>query len=296
MNDTSTKVTSADFPDEAATHYDQFFGPLYFEPYAIEVANRIAPAPVSIVLEIAAGTGRVTRHIRESIPPSAQLIASDINEDMLSIAKKKLSHLDIGVLVSLDQKDNGSIYSNGWRNIETPLKSWWWTSNLSGYPYNAGYTRDSKDSADNYNPNALTKISEVAASYSQTTWDNAYSHTGPNATNNVFRWIVDTSECAGGGEKRIFTEDEIITPTEVKEMSITPNPAMHALNIAWMGEGGNAQLLIIDMLGRILYLKQLPSAKGSNVYQLNTSALANGEYLLKLSIGKKVFTKIFLKR
>jgi ubiquinone/menaquinone biosynthesis C-methylase UbiE len=86
MNDTS---------EEAATHYDQFFGPLYFEPYAIEVAKRINPAPDAIVLEIAAGTGRVTRHIRERISPSVKLIASDISEAMLAVAKKKLNHLDI---------------------------------------------------------------------------------------------------------------------------------------------------------------------------------------------------------
>lgn len=95
MNNTSTKVPSADFPENAATRYDQFLGPLYFEPYAIEVAKRIDPAPVSIALEIAAGTGRVTRHIRERIPASAKLIASDISDEMLGEAKKKLSHLDI---------------------------------------------------------------------------------------------------------------------------------------------------------------------------------------------------------
>ena len=95
MNDSSTEVPSSSLPGETVTHYDQFFGPLYFEPYAIEVAKRIDPAPVSIVLEIAAGTGRVTRHIRERIPRSAKLIASDISEDMLAVAKKKLSHLDI---------------------------------------------------------------------------------------------------------------------------------------------------------------------------------------------------------
>lgn len=89
------KVPSADSPGETAIHYDEFFGPLFFEPYAIEIAKRIDPAPGSIVLEIAAGTGRVTRHIRERIPPSAKLIASDISEDMLAVAKKKLSHLDI---------------------------------------------------------------------------------------------------------------------------------------------------------------------------------------------------------
>jgi ubiquinone/menaquinone biosynthesis C-methylase UbiE len=95
MNETSTKDPCADLPDESATHYDRFFGPLFFEPYAIEVAKRIDPNSVSIALEIAAGTGRVTRHIRQHIPPSAKLIASDINENMLAMAKKKLSHLDI---------------------------------------------------------------------------------------------------------------------------------------------------------------------------------------------------------
>ena len=95
MADTTTKTLSDDTSGQTATHYDQFFGPLYFEPYAIEVAKRIDPAGVAVVLEIAAGTGRVTRHIRERISPKAKLIASDISEEMLAVAKKKLSHLDI---------------------------------------------------------------------------------------------------------------------------------------------------------------------------------------------------------
>lgn len=95
MNDTSNQVPSFDCPGGGAFHYDDFLGPLFFEPYAIEVAKRIDPAPVSIALEIAAGTGRVTRHIRECIPAASKLIASDISEEMLAEAKKKLSHLDI---------------------------------------------------------------------------------------------------------------------------------------------------------------------------------------------------------
>lgn len=95
MNDTSTVVASVDISGNTAAHYDQFFGPLFFEPYAIEVVKRVDPASVSVVLEIASGTGRVTRHIRERIPTSAKLIASDISEDMLGEAKKKLGHLDI---------------------------------------------------------------------------------------------------------------------------------------------------------------------------------------------------------
>lgn len=95
MNDTSTKASSFNCPGEEAFKYDHFLGPLFFEPYAIEVAKRIDPSPVSIALEIAAGTGRVTRHIRERIPASAKLIASDISEGMLAEAKKKLGHFDI---------------------------------------------------------------------------------------------------------------------------------------------------------------------------------------------------------
>ena len=82
-------------PRSAAQHYDDFFGPLYFEPYALEVARRIKNIPADIVLEIAAGTGRVTRHIRQAIPSTAKLIASDIDEDMLAIAKNKLPYNNI---------------------------------------------------------------------------------------------------------------------------------------------------------------------------------------------------------
>jgi len=95
MNDNSNAVPSVDISEGTAAHYDQFFGPLFFEPYAIEVVKRIVPTSISLVLEIAAGTGRVTRHIREHISVSAKLIASDISEEMLGEAKKKLSHLDI---------------------------------------------------------------------------------------------------------------------------------------------------------------------------------------------------------
>ena len=95
MSDNSTKTLSDDTPGQTANHYDQFFGPLYFEPFAIEVAKRVDPTGTAVVLEIAAGTGRVTRHIRERILPSAKLIASDISEEMQAVAKKKLGHLDI---------------------------------------------------------------------------------------------------------------------------------------------------------------------------------------------------------
>jgi ubiquinone/menaquinone biosynthesis C-methylase UbiE len=95
MDNTSNTIPSFDSSRESATRYDEFLGPMFFEPYAIEVAERIDPSSVSLALEIAAGTGRVTRHIRKRISASAKLIASDISVDMLAVAKEKLGNLEI---------------------------------------------------------------------------------------------------------------------------------------------------------------------------------------------------------
>jgi ubiquinone/menaquinone biosynthesis C-methylase UbiE len=93
-----TEVTSPppfDFSGAIPKHYDQFSGPMFFEPYAIEVSNRIDPSSVIVALELASGTGRVTRHLRNVLPASAKLIASDISTDMLAVAKEKLKEENI---------------------------------------------------------------------------------------------------------------------------------------------------------------------------------------------------------
>lgn len=68
---------------------------MFFEPYAVEIAERIEPAAVQFALELACGTGRGTRHLREIIPAASTLIASDISPDMLAVAREKLKHLKI---------------------------------------------------------------------------------------------------------------------------------------------------------------------------------------------------------
>ena len=84
-----------DFSGSVPKHYDQFSGPLFFEPYAIEVSHRIDPSSVGVALELASGTGRVTRHLRAVLPSTSKLVASDISPDMLAVAKEKLNALDI---------------------------------------------------------------------------------------------------------------------------------------------------------------------------------------------------------
>ena len=65
-------------------------GPALFEPYAIELAQRL-PASAVDVLEIAAGTGRVTRHLVARLAPTARLLATDLNEPMLARARDQIT-------------------------------------------------------------------------------------------------------------------------------------------------------------------------------------------------------------
>ncbi|WP_431478188.1 class I SAM-dependent methyltransferase [Massilia eburnea] len=67
--------------------YERAMVPLLFTPYAIDMARRIAQRRPSRILEVAAGTGAVTRHLLQEIP-AAQIVASDLNPAMLEQARK----------------------------------------------------------------------------------------------------------------------------------------------------------------------------------------------------------------
>jgi SAM-dependent methyltransferase len=66
--------------------YDTHLVPLIFEPYARDLARRLAARPVWRVLEIAAGTGVVTRAMAAALPGSALIVATDLNQGMLDQA------------------------------------------------------------------------------------------------------------------------------------------------------------------------------------------------------------------
>jgi SAM-dependent methyltransferase len=66
--------------------YERYLVPLIFEPYAADLALRIVPRHPSRVLEIAAGTGVVTRQLAEALPPAVSIVATDLNQAMLNQA------------------------------------------------------------------------------------------------------------------------------------------------------------------------------------------------------------------
>jgi ubiquinone/menaquinone biosynthesis C-methylase UbiE len=66
--------------------YDQYMVPLIFERYAADLVQRLASRPVTRVLEIAAGTGVVTRKLASVLHEDVAIIATDLNPAMLETA------------------------------------------------------------------------------------------------------------------------------------------------------------------------------------------------------------------
>lgn len=66
--------------------YQQYLVPLIFESYARDLAERLLPLRPQRLLEIAAGTGVLTRHLAQVLPPECDIVASDISQPMLDHA------------------------------------------------------------------------------------------------------------------------------------------------------------------------------------------------------------------
>jgi SAM-dependent methyltransferase len=81
-----TSSGDTNFSDEISLIYDRDFVPLIFEPYADELAGRLASMPAHRVLEIAAGTGVVTRKLAAVLPADTAITATDLSPSMLARA------------------------------------------------------------------------------------------------------------------------------------------------------------------------------------------------------------------
>lgn len=77
-----------DFIGSIPQLYETHLVPLIFEPYATDFASRIAqrPATMTRVLEIAAGTGVLTRALAAALPEHVSIVATDLNQPMLDRA------------------------------------------------------------------------------------------------------------------------------------------------------------------------------------------------------------------
>src|SRR5919205_2991825 len=81
--------TDKAFAGSIPENYDRYMVPLIFEPYAADLARRAASLSPNAVLEIAAGTGVVTRALAPKLSPGASYVVTDLNQPMLDYAASR---------------------------------------------------------------------------------------------------------------------------------------------------------------------------------------------------------------
>jgi len=71
-------------------NYDRYLGPLQLGPFARELAALLPADPGGDLLEVACGTGLLTREMRRALVPSRRLVATDLNKPMLDYARSRV--------------------------------------------------------------------------------------------------------------------------------------------------------------------------------------------------------------
>ena len=86
-----THQDHTEFTGSVPAHYDRYLGPVLFEPYARDLVRRL-PSPIAgRVLELACGTGVLTRCLAEALAGDATLVATDLNDAMLAHARERVA-------------------------------------------------------------------------------------------------------------------------------------------------------------------------------------------------------------
>jgi SAM-dependent methyltransferase len=78
--------TDSVFAGSVPRIYEAYLVPLLFAPYAADLADRLAARMPTRVLEIAAGTGVVTRALASALRADVAIVATDLNPAMLEQA------------------------------------------------------------------------------------------------------------------------------------------------------------------------------------------------------------------
>jgi len=82
-------ATDAVFLGSIPAIYESHLVPLIFEPYAADLAARLRARSPTRVLEVAAGTGVVTRALASALPAAVPIVATDLNPAMLDEAARR---------------------------------------------------------------------------------------------------------------------------------------------------------------------------------------------------------------
>jgi ubiquinone/menaquinone biosynthesis C-methylase UbiE len=97
MDDNSAKFVGS-IPD----FYERGMGPVIFVDFSADMAQRVKALDPKLVVETAAGTGILTRAMRDVLPGRTKIIATDLNPPMLEVAKRKFARGEPVVLQPAD--------------------------------------------------------------------------------------------------------------------------------------------------------------------------------------------------
>ena len=103
---TNMNNKNAQFAGSIPAAYDRYLGPVLFQPYAEDLAARLKVDANGSVLELACGTGILTRILRDRLPAATRLVATDLNEPMIENAAQKFRQ---GEAVEWRQADASSL-------------------------------------------------------------------------------------------------------------------------------------------------------------------------------------------
>lgn len=82
---------ASSFVGDIPGHYDHGLGPNIFVDYADRLSNLCCKSDAKNVIELAAGTGILSRKLRDKLSTDSKLMVTDLNQPMLDVAKGKFS-------------------------------------------------------------------------------------------------------------------------------------------------------------------------------------------------------------
>jgi SAM-dependent methyltransferase len=88
MSSNNSAPITTTFDGAIPDNYDRYLGPIFFDCYANDLVERLRPLAPKSILELACGTGRVTRQLHDAFGSVATLTATDLSPDMLNTAKR----------------------------------------------------------------------------------------------------------------------------------------------------------------------------------------------------------------
>lgn len=88
MTTSTSAPTNIAFSGSIPQIYERYLVPLIFSPYAADMAARVAQHKPKRVLELACGTGVVTRQMVDALPADTEIVATDLNPAMLAEATR----------------------------------------------------------------------------------------------------------------------------------------------------------------------------------------------------------------